>query len=108
MKEGLNAIVAAHPPIANELDGVASGVPGVPLASLCDHGSRTEVVVNVPHVCGFATGARGPPLKWIFSSPNASCGASLNVPVSCPVTEFAATVPGIFAITPEPSTSIYI
>src|ERR1039457_6845207 len=113
LKDGLNGRLAGHAPPApfqstlNELDGYASGVPAIgsvpesPPNPGVLHGVRSALVVAAPHVCGLASGARGPPFNLSFSSSNGSCGFSLNVAVSCPVCVLAATLPGILMITPS-------
>src|ERR1700689_1744477 len=53
----------AQPDTTNELDGIALGPDSGAL-----HGSNTLVVLAVPHDCGFASDARGPPDKVTRSS----------------------------------------
>ena len=101
VKAGTNAIGLVQPVTEKEEDGVASEVVGAL------HGTRSDVVVAVPHVCGLASGARGPPSRRTLSSLKGSCGLSRNVAVSCPVAGLAATAPSSFRTTPDPSASRY-
>ena len=91
-KAGANGIVAAQPVTANEEEDTALGV--------WLHGSRSELVVAVPQVWGFASGALGPLLRCSLTSSTGNCGFSLKWAVSCPVTGFAESVAASFTITP--------
>src|ERR1700753_515709 len=74
--------------------GVASGGPGV------DHGTRSEVVWNEPQVVGVARGARGPDFRSSCRCLTGSCGFSVKVAVSWPVSLFATAVPGSLKLIP--------
>ncbi len=80
MKLGANVFGSPHPVTWNDDDGVASGPENG-----ADHGAKSDVVVNRPHVDGFTNGARGPPLNDTSKSENGSCGFCKNVAVNWPV-----------------------
>ena len=52
--------------------------------------------MTIPQVCGFASGALGPPLMWTCSSLKGNCGLLANVAVSWPEAGSAETVPRSF------------
>ncbi len=60
------------------------------------------LVVYVPQVGGFSSGARGPSLNARCKFENGSCGLSSNVEVSWPVAGSASIFPGSLRITPGP------
>ena len=94
---GLERRRARTPSTSKNEDGVASGVPAIEspsgVAPGALHGVKSVVVTAGPQTAGLSSGARGPPLKWTFSSLNGACGFSMNFVVSWPVAGFASTYP---------------
>ncbi len=82
--------------ISNEL-GDSAGGPD----SGADHGVSVLFVVNVPHDCGVASGALGPPFSVKVKSPTGCCGDSGNDAVNAPVTGSTVVVPGTLMTIPE-------
>src|SRR5207248_2958022 len=68
VNDGAKRVGSPQPTMSNAEEGMASGVNGAL------HGDRSLVVVNVPHVEGVTSGARGPPLNLSRRSSNGSCG----------------------------------
>src|SRR5262249_44383791 len=98
-----NGAAAGHAPPApsastvNEDDGFAtrSGFAEVPYAVIAD------VVVAVPHVAGFASGASAPPKKCRCRLLNGCCGLSAKGAVICPVPASGCTLPVSLMVTPS-------
>ncbi len=89
---------AWQPVISNgRLDGVASASNGEL------HGVRLLSALYSPHVLGFATVERDPPLSCTFSSLNGSSGFSSKTVVSWPVAGSGVTVPLTLTSTPWPA-----
>jgi hypothetical protein len=65
------------------------------------HGSSSLTVVNVPHVCGLASGARGPPLKLNRRSLKGSWGFWANSLVRRPLCGSTLTTPGSLIVMPR-------
>src|SRR6185312_11939628 len=95
--ENGNGLEHALPLGPEVMSNVEDGVTGAPP----DHGEIDATVVYEPHGPGVLNGARSPPKKCSFRSSKGSCGVSLKVETSCPVTGSGFTSPATLTSTPE-------
>ena len=93
LKAGLNP--PEHPLTSNVADGEAEGVGGQL------HGVIRPVVVAVPHGCGSANGARGPPFISITRSLTGNCGVPSKTDVMRPVEGLTIALPASLTTTPS-------